>query len=201
MLFRYIIICNVANTDIQADILSHTNQLMSLQDLIQFVEAKEAGVKSKISLNTFQANDAIRSSYKKETNRTTNPYTNKYNPAGNPNGNSYTPSHAGKSGNTNRPSKSNTGGNGVSGTGPVCDWCGRIGHGDGSNLSLRARLCPAYGNFCNYCKRYNHFSNVCRSKLRKTKTATVSTDGDEDYHAEDNYEGAVFLSSIQTSTQ
>ena len=143
-LLKYVIICNIANNDIQADILSHTNQDLSLNELIQFIEAKEAGVKSKASLND-QSNAGIRSSYKKEAAKNTNfqgqnkPTTIPPKPTGAPTGNNYT-SYSGKSGQYDQPNKINHNGPGTGNKGPTCNYCGYTGHGDGSNPKKRGSL-------------------------------------------------------------
>ena len=37
----------------------------------------------------------------------------------------------------------------------LCQYCGKL---------HAKRNCPAFGKFCNICKKKNHFSNVCKSK-------------------------------------
>ena len=48
--------------------------------------------------------------------------------------------------------------------------------------------CPAKGKTCNFCKKHNHFSKVCRSRLKrenvqevKTKEAIIESSSDEEY--------------------
>ena len=48
--------------------------------------------------------------------------------------------------------------------------------------------CPAKGKTCNFCKKYNHFSKVCRSRIKhenvqevKSKEAIIKFSSDEEY--------------------
>ena len=42
-----------------------------------------------------------------------------------------------------------------------CTYCGLTG------AHQRGKHCPAYGTQCNICKKYNHFSSVCRANFTK----------------------------------
>ena len=202
MLLKYVITCNIANSDIQDDILSHTNQDLSLQELIKFIEAKEAGMKSKASLDDYQTSAAMKSSYRKESHRNFNSHkgnlqntANTHKPPGTTAGANNSPLYSGKGRPYGQPNNFNNGGYSASSKGPICDWCGYPGHGDGSNLDQRTRHCPAFGQQCNYCKRYNHFKTKCRVKPSKSKTSAVSTEAD------DEQQGAFLIYTIHTSPQ
>ena len=205
-LLKFVIITGIVNTDIQADILSHTNQKMTLSELIQFVEAKEAGKKSTASLTGYHSTDAVRSSYKRESNKNNKgpyqPNKFKYNPTDAPTDNTYRQSYGGKSGQNDHPIRSNTSRYGAGGKDPTCDWCGYTGHGDGWTPGSRDRVCPAWGKKCTNCTKYNHFAGKCISKHHRAKTSAVSANAGEEYDpADDDYEGAIFLSAIHTSSQ
>ena len=198
-LLRYVIISGVGNTDIQADILSHTNQKMTLQELIAFIEAKEAGLKSKISLNNSQYTNAVRSSYK--TYHKDNPRRQYQKPQAQQY-HQTSPLHRSpmQTQNDKPPSSPKVGSHAAGNNGPACDYCGNTGHGDGLDLTARSRYCPAYGRTCTWCQRPNHFKIVCRKRLRNNRTSAIRTDVDEEEPPMDDA-GAVFLSAIHTSTQ
>ena len=49
-----------------------------------------------------------------------------------------------------------------------CSYCGLTG------MHPRGRHCPAYGIQCEICRKYNHFTSVCREK-RKWKESVGET--------------------------
>ena len=66
-ILRDIITRNIADSDIQLELLGSENQNMSLEEVIRFIEAKESGKRSATHLLTTQAANAARSSsYRKE---------------------------------------------------------------------------------------------------------------------------------------
>ena len=70
-ILRDIIARNIADNDIQLELLGSENQSMSLEEVIRFIEAKESGKRSATHLLTTQAANAARSSlYKKGKNAT-----------------------------------------------------------------------------------------------------------------------------------
>ena len=71
-ILRDIITRNIADHDIQLELLGNENQDMSLEEIIRFIEAKESGKRSATYLLTTQAANAVRnSSYKKGKNAAT----------------------------------------------------------------------------------------------------------------------------------
>ena len=64
LVLRDVLIKGVADTDIQLDLLSETNQDMTFEEAIKFIEAKESGKRSAVTLHQSQ-NAATRSTYKK----------------------------------------------------------------------------------------------------------------------------------------
>ena len=66
-ILRDIITRNIADNDIQLELLGSENQNMSLEEVVRFIEAKESGKRSATHLLATQAANAARSSsYKKE---------------------------------------------------------------------------------------------------------------------------------------
>ena len=62
----------------------------------------------------------------------------------------------------------------------VCRFCGK-------RHNFNKRDCPAYGKQCNKCKRFNHFSSVCKSKDHtRTVHSVDSTDVNNEVLALDN---------------
>ena len=61
-MIRDVLITGLADEDIKRDVLSHTEQDMSLTELVAFVEAKEAGKISSARLSGTYTANAIRSS-------------------------------------------------------------------------------------------------------------------------------------------
>jgi len=71
-ILRDIITRNIADNDIQLELLGSENQNMSLEEVIRFIEAKESGKGSATHLLTTQtANAARSSSYKRGKNAAT----------------------------------------------------------------------------------------------------------------------------------
>ena len=56
---------DIDDSEIQLDLLGHTNQDISLEEIFRFVEAKEAGKRSASRLLSSQGADSIRSSYRR----------------------------------------------------------------------------------------------------------------------------------------
>ena len=66
-ILRDVVTRGIVDTDVQLDLLSDCNQNMTLEEVLRFVEAKEAGKRSASSLMSEPQSsaDAMRSSYKK----------------------------------------------------------------------------------------------------------------------------------------
>lgn len=64
-ILRDVLCRGISDTDIQLDLLGHTKQDMTLEEVLRFVEAKEAGKRSATRLLDHQAAGAIKSSYSK----------------------------------------------------------------------------------------------------------------------------------------
>ena len=64
-ILRDVLCRGLQDSDIQLDLLGHTNQDMTLEEIFRFIEAKEAGKRSITRLLDTQAASAIRSTYNK----------------------------------------------------------------------------------------------------------------------------------------
>ena len=182
----FVMITGLADTDIQADVLSHTNQTMTLDELIKFIEAREAGKLSSASLTGTQATYAARSSYKRYSNQPTKPAT----PPPTTNGRQFRPHHQPSDA---RPTTSN-------GNYPHCGACRTKTH-KFYNRGERRLVCPAYGKTCGHCKVLGHFAQVCHQRRRHQTTAAAE-------HAQDTNstfiseraETATILSALTSTT-
>lgn len=131
------------DTEIQLDLLGDKNQEMTLEEVFQFVEAKESGKRSASRLidSHSQGAEAASSSYKRRTNDTLKERNQR--------------DHA-------KINKSD-----------VCSYCGKKGHGIRALAKVRKQVCPAYGHTCTHCEKDHHSDSMCRSKnkLRTGTTA------------------------------
>ena len=139
----------LSDNDIQLELLGSTNQDLSLEEIIQFVATKEAG-KASASHISAQSASAIKSTYKRATNKPTAPSeqaTKPNQPSNKSKYQQYTPRREVR-----------------------CRNCGNTGHkGPGSGV------CPAFGKNCGNCGIPNHFTKVCRRE-RKENAAIASID-------------------------
>ena len=126
------------DSEIQMDLLGDKNQDMMLEQVLRFVEAKEAGKRSASRLLLPQATDAVTgSSYRKQKR---------------------TPAKATPWKDQTTPWKDQN----------TCTYCGTKGHGRSPPTRIRRNECPAFGTKCNHCDKNHHFEKMCRSaKLAK----------------------------------
>jgi len=68
-ILRDVLSRGVADPDIQLELLSHINQNMTLEEVLKFVQTKEAGKRSATGLLDHNNTSAIRSQYKGERRR------------------------------------------------------------------------------------------------------------------------------------
>ena len=73
-ILRDIVTCNITDSEVQLDLLGDSNQDMTLEQVLKFVEAKEAGKRSASRLLYSQSADATRSSYRKDKSETLKSY-------------------------------------------------------------------------------------------------------------------------------
>ena len=159
-MLKQIIASNMADPEIQVELLSHLNSTttpMTADNMVTFIEARENSKRSSIKLSTIHSSSPISSTYK----RSSRPLAN------NPHQSTqqrYNPPQSGKE---------------------RCSYCNRHGHGNHWGLQgaqIRKRLgCPAFGKKCNKCYMFNHFEFVCKSTThpRQSSAAVESTDQEE----------------------
>lgn len=130
----------ISDPDIQLELLGHTNQDMCLEEVLKFVETKEAGKRSATRLIDHHQAGAVHSQYRR-----------------------------GKRDSFNKPKEDNdTNRDTKRDSGSKCGYCGTNCHSTSASRS-RQSTCPAYNHKCGNCQRLHHFDHVCRSKDRKNK--------------------------------
>ena len=181
---RFVLVTGLADMDIQAEVLGHTKQNMTLDELTQFIEAKEAGKSSSSSLAGTQATCATQSSYRRYSNQPQKPAM----PPTTTDGRQNHPYQ-----HNARPTTTHDSNH------PHCGCCGTRSHRNYSKGEKRT-LCPAYTKTCSNCRWRGHFSKMCKQKRRYQTTSTVehtlaTTPTSE--HEED--EGPTFLSAFAST--
>ena len=128
----------LADQDIQLDIMGDRNQNMKLEEIFQFVKAKESGKRSASRLLHAQTQgaEAASSLYRRHKKE------------------SLISKHDNAAGSIEKPD--------------LCTYCGKKGHGARSHVKLRQKECTAYGHTCKRCGKNNHFEHVCLASKRNT---------------------------------
>ncbi len=122
--------------EIQLNLLGDKNQDMTLEQVFQFVEAKEAGKCSASRLLTLHGADALAgSSYRCRRNESIKGRHQNH------------PSHP------KNPNQQET-----------CLYCGKKGHRKSVPPRMRKKECPAYGQACRHSGRNHHFKQVVTEK-------------------------------------
>ena len=135
--------------DIQLDLLGDKNQDMTLEQVLQFVEAKESGKRSATRLLTPHSADALSSSsYRRRKSESLR--------------------EQGQKAHDNAKNQHE-----------VCSYCGKKGHGKSAPPKVRRKECPAYGLTCTHCGRRNHSENVCRGKSAQRGTILTNPNEQE----------------------
>ena len=127
----------LANTEIRQAILSDLNQDRTIEELLQFIEAREEGRRSEPKLQQPDAMEAMRSSYKRASK----------------------PSQGSRSSNT--PDQQSTHDRQ---TKEVCSYCGEKGHGRSAPTRVRRTTCPAFTKDCKNCGKPHHIAKMCRGE-------------------------------------
>ena len=126
---RNILASGLSDNDIQRELFSDANQEMTLDQMINFIESKEAGKRSASQITSTVITSAVRSTYKRDVNQSIRNYSQhkRY-------------EHA----NTKKRNK-------------PCNWCGRLDHDYGSrNCPAFNHTCKNCGKINHYesvCKR------------------------------------------------
>ena len=69
-IIRDVLSRGLSDSDIQLELLGHTEQNMTLEQVVTFIESKEAGKRSAMKLSQAQGVQAIRSAYKQSKSAT-----------------------------------------------------------------------------------------------------------------------------------
>ena len=148
---RNILASGLADNDIQRDLFGDANQEMPLEQMINFIEAKEGGKRSASQVTSTVRTFAVRSTYKRDVNRAVK-----------------THNQSTRSENSNIRYRSG-----------FCGWCGKKGH-EKYDLETRRRLCPAFDHSCKKCGRHGHYDSLCRGKsmAKFPNTSTIYTGSD-----------------------
>ena len=154
---RQIIAANIEDSEIQKDLLSALNNRenqMTVEQVINFIEARENGRESALKLSSYQNQTVAPTSSFKKNIRSQN----------------KTDSQVMKP-NNNREKCMN------------CGQFGHGNHWGLANAHIRKKLgCSAYGKQCNKCQRMGHLSSACRTTTNPTTTAaTEEQKAQEDY--------------------
>ena len=180
VIIRDVLVTGMADAEIQADVLGHTEQNQALDTLTSFIEAKEVGKQSYAHFSGAQSADAVRSSYKRQN--TTPPTAPNFRPS------------------TNRPQPASPT-QFTTDKAAVCGWCGRKGHGNFRNPLKRLKVCPAANTTCSTCGVRHHFAIVCRTgSSTHCPSAAAVTDDSQLPYTDNNYEEAILLSSYGVSS-
>ena len=206
----FVIIQNIYDSDIQSAILSHTNQNLSLSELVTFIEAKEAGKISSASLTEAPTTNALKSTYKNDARlnlrqnyrQPLHPRQFSKPPTGVPPffGNNSRPMHNrndNRGPNISQDVRKPTPWQGVSqtprNTAPLdrCAWCGNTGHGNDYRVTVRQALCPAFNKTCSKCGILHHLANAClrRPQRHPNQTSAIEYTDDNQY-ADDHDQSA-----------
>ena len=148
---RDVLTRGIADSDIQLDLLGDKQQDMTLEQVFQFIEAKESGKLSASKIHeTSDTAAAARSQYqkaKKQSPRKTNAQ-NFFN-------------------------KSQISQSPVNAEKDICSYCGKTGHGSHAPTKERRQLCSAFNHKCKFCSKDHHFESVCRSKLKSQSSNAI----------------------------
>ena len=144
----------IVDDEIQLDLISDQNQKMKIEELIKFVEAREAGKRSASRLLDTPSVNAASSTYrrnKQQEVQTRGAATTKPRPDPKP-GHTFDPT-------------------------ALCRFCAERGHGRNPPWSTRRSQCPAYDKRCGKCKNVNHIERACLGMAyarRPTETTETS---------------------------
>ena len=141
-MIRDVLIRGISDQDIKLDLLGERNQDMTLEEVIQYVESKEAGKRSAARLDFSSCNATNSNHPQKHVHHKKSEYKKEQ-----------------KAKFQSDIEKQNQ----------ICSYCGKLGHGLRAPASERRLTCPAYGRKCGQCKRDHHLTEMCRSKPRESQ--------------------------------
>ena len=161
----------LADPEIQEDLLKDTNQAMSVEETIRFVEVRAAGKRSAISITSptspasaidegVDQEESINSGYRQRQRSSTSrrpagPTTLHRSQSTHTKGQQSTPTqptqYKGQPISSKPPTNAKA----------ICCFCGRQGHGERSRTAIRRQQCPAFGSNCSACNKPNHYAAMC----------------------------------------
>ena len=189
---RHVLASGLADNEIQIDLLGNADQEMPLDQIINFIEAKEVGKKSASCLSETHKNSAVRSTYKHNANQAIRSYNQNLRGENTQRTRSNNQNYRGENIQTarsnsqhfrveNRKTKSNT---------THCEWCGRHGHGNYRDNEIRKKVCPAFNKRCKNCNMWNHYEKMCRNKT-STGQSSISAIDEDSFSDSNDQVGAI----------
>ena len=126
----------LADPEIQKQVLAQRDQHTSTENLVAFIEDREAGKRSQTALTSSANSVSQISAYQKSKKKAETP---------------------------EKKQLVTEVARGTSST-ETCSYCGEIGHGRRATRVIRKQNCPAYSKICTKCRIPGHISKMCRSK-------------------------------------
>ena len=141
-----VLISGLADNQIQRELLSDVNQEMSLEQMVNLIEAKEVGNRSASQVTNTVKTYAVRSTHKRDMNKAIK-----------------SQNHTSRDENISSKDRA-----------WHCSWCGKQGHGNYRDVEKRRRTCPAFNHTCKNCSRKGHYDSLCkRPAPRQHSTSAV----------------------------
>ncbi len=139
IILQGILVHGLEDAEIRLAILQDKQQNMTLEEIFQFIEAKEAGKRSILKMQDASEIAASRSTqYRRLKKEKVKP-----------------PLNDASSQNSDPPSQPSN---------DPCLWCGKVGHGAHAKPEVRKKKCPAFNTICTFCAIKGHVISVCRKK-------------------------------------
>ena len=136
----------LCDPEIQKEVLALCDQTKTTENLVTFIENREAGKRSQFALTSASANVSRISQYKKNQ-KSSNIGTI-------PSDTSITQSTESQ----------------------ICSYCGERGHGTRQPSSVRQQKCPAYQTVCSLCRKTGHLTKMCRSKNKRQAVVNMNAE-------------------------
>ena len=163
----------LADAEIQEDLLKCTNQSMTVEETIRFVEVRAAGKRSAMTITTptmasaiDDGEEALTSGYRRQQRHPTPKGANQTSkitttrprnpPRPNPHKDHTPPDISSKLHVNPR---------------ATCCFCGQRGHVKQERTAVRRVHCPAYGTTCSTCGKSNHTPQMCWQNMAENESA------------------------------
>ena len=152
---RDALIRGLEDEDIRLEVLGQCKQDMSLDETLALIEAKESGKRSAGRL-LHNSNPPVTTNATSSYRRRNNMQVNQRNKP------SATSNHSSSNFSSQR-----------------CSHCGKVGHGNGRNRSVRRNQCPAFNHQCSKCSVMHHYESLClNSQHRNPQNSHSNTTQD-----------------------